>query len=183
MEHQTGMTQRSQITQKGRIWAAVSYGSHFVGLPLGIIPLILREDPYAVHHARHAVAVYFGTVVIGVVAAMITVPLAFCTLGLSTIALLPGLLLLAAWPIIHAVHGLILSLTDSWDEPIGTFGLGDKLFGNVHAEPSAAAAYHAAPSSRHAATPPASGTTPPSPWDEPGQTIDAPVEEASWRQE
>ncbi|MEL6178832.1 MAG: hypothetical protein AAFS10_07755 [Myxococcota bacterium] len=124
-------TLQGEVTQNGRIWAAISYGSHFVGLPLGIIPLILRDDAYAMHHARHAVAVYLGTLVIGLVVGAVASPLIFCTFGLSIFVLIPFLIVLALWPILHAVHGLVLSIHGQWGEPIGTFGLGDWLFGSL----------------------------------------------------
>ena len=158
---QQGHMMNGEVSQNARIWGLVSYGSHFLGLPLGIIPLIIADDPYAVHHAKHAVAVYLVTLAIGVAASVVITPLVFCTLGMSVFVLLPLLVLFAAWPLIHAIHGLILVLNGSWAEPIGTFGLGDRLFGGLRPSKPAANAearyYTATTQPRGGAGSPASG--------------------------
>ncbi len=47
-------------TDQGKILAVVSYASMFVGLPLFVIPMITRDDPFALHHAKLAGVAYIG---------------------------------------------------------------------------------------------------------------------------
>jgi hypothetical protein len=119
------------ISQPGKIWAIVSYVGFFVGIPLCIIPLVLRNDSYALYHARHATAVYLGTLLLGVTVAVIGVPLNFCTFGMAGPVIGPLGVLIVLWPVVHAVHGLIIVARGKWQEPIGAFGLGDRMFGGI----------------------------------------------------
>jgi len=104
-------------------------------VPLALIPLIQREDEFALLHARHALANYLAVLVIGGVYVVVTMPLALCTFGLSTFVTLPLVFLLAAWPLVVIVHGLVLSVNGERTEPIGGFGLGEMLFGRVTVKP------------------------------------------------
>lgn len=131
---------QGEVSQSGKIWALVSYAAHFFAIPVGIIPLVMGDDPYAVHHAKHAVAVYIGTLMAGVALSVVFIPLAFCTFGASTLLLIPLGIILGAWPLIHAIHGIIITLNGHWEEPVGTFGLGDRFFGALHIEKFRAAA-------------------------------------------
>lgn len=125
---------QGEVSQSGKVWALVSYAAHFFAIPIGVIPLVMADDPYAVHHAKHAVAVYIGTLMVGVALSVVFIPLAFCTFGVSTLLLIPLGVVLGVWPLIHAIHGIIITLNGQWQEPVGTFGLGDKFFGSLHVE-------------------------------------------------
>ena len=54
------------IDQTGKLWAIISYGGLLIGWPLAIVPLALRDDRYAMHHARQALGVWVVALVVGV---------------------------------------------------------------------------------------------------------------------
>ncbi|MBX2800658.1 MAG: hypothetical protein KTR31_23460 [Myxococcales bacterium] len=125
-----------EVTQDGKMWALVSYGSFFLGLPLGVIPMLQRDDPYALHHGKIATSVWLVTMLVMVGSFVITFPLAFCTMGLSTIVTVPLTMLFLLWPLVVTVHGIVLTLNGDWSEPIGAMGLGDRFFSSIDVKDS-----------------------------------------------
>ena len=117
-------------SDQGKMWAAVSYAGFLFGLPLGIIPMIQRDDPFALYHGKTSTAVYLVTFVSVVVLNIVIGILTAVTCGIGAIlfplAFLPGL-----WMLVVGIHGLILSINGERKEPIASFGLGEKLFANV----------------------------------------------------
>ena len=117
-------------SDQGKMWAAVSYAGFLFGLPLGIIPMIQRDDAFALYHGKISTAVYLVTFVSVFVLSIVVTVLSVVTCGIGALlyplAFLPGLWLLAV-----GIHGLILSLNGEQKEPIASFGLGDKIFGNI----------------------------------------------------
>lgn len=113
---------RPPATSDGRMLAVLSYVSLFVGLPLFIIPLAQKKDPFAMFHARHAGALFVLSLVEGFALGMIIV----LTCGLGFL-LLPILFL----PWVGAGHGILLALSDAYTAPVLTFGLGEKWFGSI----------------------------------------------------
>ncbi len=122
------------ISENGKMWAVMSYAGMFMGLPIGLVPLLMREDPFAVQHAKHAVANFIGVTVAASLSGILIVPLAMCTFGLGTFLIFPMLMPLIAWPIVTNLHGIVLVANEEWDEPMGGFGLGDWMFAGVHAK-------------------------------------------------
>jgi hypothetical protein len=120
----------SPPSDNGKLWAALSYGGFFFGLPVGIVPLLQRDDPYALKHAKTATAVWLGVFILSMVLTLIYTVLSFVTCGFGAI-LFPMLLLPLPWGMLVGIHGLLLSLNGSWDEPMGGFGLGEKLFATL----------------------------------------------------
>jgi hypothetical protein len=123
-------------SEQGKLWAAASYGSFFFGFPIGIIPLIQRDDAFALHHAKHATAVWLSSIagVLGLFT--LAFVLFFFTFGISNFIFIPIIFLFMLWPMITTIHGVILSLNGDWSEPWGAFGLGDTFFGNLDVNPS-----------------------------------------------
>ena len=119
------------VTDDGKMWAVLCYLTMIMGLPLAIIPLVQRDDDFALYHARHALAAYLAFTVVFVLFTALTVPLGLCTLGMSTIVTLPATILMLLWPLAVTVHGVILTINGERSEPVGVFGLGDMMFGNV----------------------------------------------------
>jgi hypothetical protein len=121
---------RPAPNDQAKMWAALSYGSFFIGFPLGVIPLVQRDDPYALHHAKKATAVWLVSFVLGMVLAFAYTFISFATCGFGAI-LFPMVLLPVPWVMAVAIHGLVISLNGQWDEPIGVFGLGDLMFSSI----------------------------------------------------
>lgn len=120
---------RDTILEAGRVWAFASYASLFVGIPLFAIPMIQRDNAFALHHARHAAACFLGFVVLGLGIGVFS--LVTCGIGAMVFPL-------ALLPYVPAVHGLMLVADGKWGEPYGLFGLGDRLFGSMTAKPPGA---------------------------------------------
>jgi hypothetical protein len=130
-----------EVTDEGRTWAALSYGSLLLGLPLGIIPVGQRKDAFALFHGKQSLVIaaeflaLFTMYMLGFAASFVAF---FFTCGMSNLVTVPLLMLamfLLLLPAIPAVHGLVLALNGQWEAPIGTFGLADRLFPNVTVEP------------------------------------------------
>lgn len=120
----------AEPTEQGKMWAAVSYGSFFIGFPLGVIPLIQRDDAFALYHAKTATAVWLVAFVVGVVMAFVYTVISFVTCGFGSI-LFPIILLPVPWTMVVSIHGLILALNGQTEEPMGGFGLGEMMFGQL----------------------------------------------------
>jgi hypothetical protein len=124
------MDQSSPPSDQGKMWAILSYVGLIFFLPLGAIPMIMRDDSYALYHGKNATAVWLGALISSIVLSIVITVLSAVTCGVGAIlfplALLPGL-----WLLVTGIHGLILTLNAKWQEPMGVFGLGDRLFANV----------------------------------------------------
>jgi len=112
------------------MWAMLSYGSFFFGFPLGVIPLLQRDDPYALRHAKHATAVWLVVFGLSMVLMFAYTVISFVTCGFGAL-LFPMVLLPVPWAMVVAIHGLIISANGQPDDPIGTFGLGELMFGSI----------------------------------------------------
>jgi uncharacterized membrane protein len=110
------------VTEQGKMWAIASHASPFIGFPIWIVPLVLRDDAFAVYHAKQA-----GIVGIGyfVTFALVFV-FAFVTCGFGAF-LVPVVFLW--W--IPAILGLIAALNGKC-EPIPVLGgFADMVFGGI----------------------------------------------------
>ena len=121
--------------ETGRVWAVASYASFFVGLPLFIGPLLLRNDAFALHHAKQAAVAWGALLAGGAVVALFVSMLSFFTCGIGGLLGWPAAALVPLWPIVIAAHGTLLAATGDRGCPVGTFGLGDLVFGGVTAIP------------------------------------------------
>lgn len=122
------------VSEQGKLWAILSYAGFFIGLPLGIIPLVMRDDAFALRHAKTATAVWLGAFGATIALSMIFGVITAVTCGLGAV-LFPILFLPAPWALVVGIHGLVLAVNGSWDEPIGGLRLGDKLFGSIEVKP------------------------------------------------
>jgi hypothetical protein len=118
----TASTTPEQQAQAGKMWALLSYAGIFVGIPLSILPLVKRDNAYALYHAKHATAAYIASVVLFVI--WIVIYAVSCGFGWLAFPLV-----LLPWA--PAVHGIMLVNKAAWREPWGLFGLGDRLFGTL----------------------------------------------------
>jgi uncharacterized protein len=128
------MVEHGPPTEQGKLWAILSYAGFFVGLPLALVPLIARDDPYALRHAKTATAVWLGAFALSIALVMLYAVISVVTCGIGAV-LFPMLFLPAPWAVIVAIHGLVLALNGAWEEPIGGFGLGETLFGSIDVKP------------------------------------------------
>lgn len=117
-------------SDQGKMWAAVSYGSFFFGFPLGVIPLALRDDEFALYHARHATAVWVLHFALIMILTMVLSVISFVTCGLGGL-LFPILLVPAAMGAVTSIHGVVLALNGERQEPMGGLGLGEMLFSTI----------------------------------------------------
>ena len=121
------------VSEDGKLWALLSYAGLFFGIPLWVAPLLMRNDAFALHHARQAAVIFaYGLVLVGVYT-FGTIALSIVTLGiLSFLSLccVPVLFL----PLVPTIHGLMLAYNQQWTEPVGMFGLGTKLLGSIQVE-------------------------------------------------
>jgi hypothetical protein len=154
---------QAEVTEQGKLMAALSYGSFFFGVPLGVLPLIQRDDPFALFHAKHATAVWLVTLVATVALTLVYSLITFVTCGFGGI-LFPILLLPFPWALTVAVHGLVLSMNGQYQEPLGAFGLGELMFGSIQLkEPSAQLQSQPPPPPPSDVPPPPPQSTPPPP--------------------
>ena len=117
-----GPTGGSSLNQD-QMWAMLAYASMFIGIPIFIVPLAMRESELAVFHGRQAAAIFIAIMV--AVPVWILVSLFTCGLGYI---LAP--LFFLFW--VPTIHGLILASKNEIVEPIGVFGLGNMLFGSIN---------------------------------------------------
>ena len=110
-----------RASDQGKLWATLSYGGHLLGLPLLFAPLIYRDDPFALYHAKHAFDVLAGLLVsiaVGAVGMFLSIPLFFVTCGLSTVVVFPLLMgwivAIGGWFFVPVVHGLLLAQSGQW---------------------------------------------------------------------
>lgn len=110
--------------EAGKMFAMLSYASMFLGFPVCILPLAMRDNAFALYHAKQATVVYLAGMLAGV--AFMFIYLVTCGIG---ILFLPLIFLL--W--VPTIHGLILAGGGKVEEPIGLFGLADRIFGGLTA--------------------------------------------------
>ena len=106
-----------------KMWAMIGYSSAIFGIPLFIVPLAMNDTlPLATYHARQAAAIYVGFLVSIVGFSVLTM----VTCGFGAL-LFPAVFLV--W--VPSIHGLMLAAQGVREEPLGVFGLGDRMFGQI----------------------------------------------------
>ena len=107
---------------QGKYLAILSHASLVIGLPLWIIPLVMRDDPFALYHAKQA-----GVVGIGFYITFFAIFLfSMVTCGIGTIAI-P---LVFVWYLPALLGGL--SALNGKCEPVPLIGdLAERIFGGV----------------------------------------------------
>lgn len=134
-----------EVTDRGKMIAAISYGGFFFGFPLGIVPLVMRDDAFALEHGKHATAVWLLHFTMVMVLTFIVTAIATVTCGFGAI-LYPLILVPALAGMGTSVHGLILALNGDASEPFGGMGLGNMLFSSIEVDEAAVAKLAAAAS-------------------------------------
>ena len=159
-----------EVTDRGKMIAAISYGGFFFGFPLGIVPLVMRDDAFALEHGKHATAVWLLHFTMVMVLTFVVTAIATVTCGFGAI-LYPLILVPALAGMGTSVHGLILALNGDASEPFGGMGLGNMLFSSIEVDEAAVAKLAAAASKAPAKAAPEEA-------EEVAVAEEAPVEEA-----
>ena len=108
----------------GRLWGYVSYAGVIVGLPLFIVPLAMRDNAFALYHAKQAAVATGLFYLLG----LGTFAFAWLTCGLGM-----PLVVLAFLPTISVLHGLTLCANGEMREPVLLFGLAERHMPNLQA--------------------------------------------------
>ena len=69
--------------------------------------------------------------VISLALALIYSFVSMATCGIGGLLMLPILVLPIPWAMVVAIHGIVITLNAQPDDPIGTFGLGELMFGSI----------------------------------------------------
>ncbi len=119
------MNELSPVTTEGRTMACLSYASIFMGLPFFLLPLLMRKDAFAIHHAKQAAEIYVGFIVMFGLYFL----LSFITCGFGGLCF-PIVFL----PYIPMLHGVLMALNNEWRVPFGVTGLVDSALAGVQAD-------------------------------------------------
>lgn len=115
-----------ESVEPGKVLAMVSYAGIFISIPLGVIPMFMRDNEFAMYHGKQATASFIIAFALGIILSVVIA----VTCGFGVI-LLPIMFL----PLATAIHGLIIASKGEMKEPFGVFGLGNKLFGSLNPGP------------------------------------------------
>jgi hypothetical protein len=105
-----------------KMWAYLGYASMFIGFPLFIVPMVQRDNEFALYHAKQAGGAFLMAVILGTlvgIAATVT-----CGIG---VVLIP----LVFIPMVPTIHGFMLVSNNEMREPALMFGFGDMIFGGL----------------------------------------------------
>jgi uncharacterized membrane protein len=97
-------------TEEGKLFAILSYGLNFVGLPFWIVPVVQRKDEFALYHAKQAMFMWIAMVAINIVAFIVSFVLAmvFAPLGcVGWVAMMVvgvGMLILNILGLVNAIN-------------------------------------------------------------------------------
>ncbi len=116
--------------QNAKLLALAGYLGFFIGLPTGLLPLLMAKDELSLFHGKVATAVWFAMFGVGTILGMVISAISAATCGLGAL-LFPILIIPALWGWVVGLHGIVLSLNGEMTEPIGGFGLGQMLFANL----------------------------------------------------
>ncbi len=86
---------------EGKAFAIISYVLNFLRLPFWLVPLIMRENEFALYHAKQCMLLWI-TVMVGMAAGAMLIP--FCGIGL------PVMLVIFVGAIVLDIIGLVRAL-------------------------------------------------------------------------
>ena len=110
----------------GRMFAIASQASPFVGLPIWLAPFLLRDDEFALYHAKQAALVYLGALISGAIISAIAT--ATCGVGAILFLVMP------LW-FIPALMGMFEAFGGRKTPIIGVGDLAEDLFSFLHVKP------------------------------------------------
>ncbi len=86
--------------QAGKTFAILSYALSFVGLPFFVIPLITRDNDFALYHAKQSLIIWLAGLALGVASGLLTLICIGPILGLI------GMIALLAFNIIGLINAI-----------------------------------------------------------------------------
>ncbi len=88
---------------EGKAFAIISYVLNFFRLPFWLVPLIMRNNEYALYHAKQCMILWL----LGMVSGVICIPLAFipCVGWVAIVVMLVGILVINVLGLINAMNG------------------------------------------------------------------------------
>ncbi|NCG19922.1 MAG: hypothetical protein GWP91_13010 [Rhodobacterales bacterium] len=115
-------------TDTGRLFAVASQASPFVGLPIWLVPFLLRDDDFALYHAKQSALIYLGAVFSGAIISAIAT--ATCGVGAILFLVMP------LW-LIPAVMGMFEAFGGRRTPLLGVGDMAEDLFSFLHVKPKA----------------------------------------------
>ncbi len=85
--------------EEGKLFAALSYGLSIIGLPFFIVPLVMRNNGFALFHAKQCLLIW----IVALIGYGVSLPLTFVCVGFVT------LILTAIIALVWEVMGIIAS--------------------------------------------------------------------------
>ena len=59
-------------TQEGKVFAILSYALSFVSLPFFLVPLIMRNNAFALYHAKQSLMIWLAGIAVSIVSIILT---------------------------------------------------------------------------------------------------------------
>ncbi|MBW1879891.1 MAG: hypothetical protein JRI25_16875 [Deltaproteobacteria bacterium] len=118
-----------QEVEEGKIFALLSYASLPTGIPLFIIPMIQRDNAFALQHAKWAGVAWLGYLVTFFLLFLVTFFIAMITCGFGTPLVFFSFVGFLFW--IPGLQGFIYALNGEAREPMAIGGITEQLFGRL----------------------------------------------------
>lgn len=104
-----------QEINEGKTFAILSYALSFVSLPFFLVPLIMRNNAYALYHAKQSLMIWLGGIAVSLVGSVLLV------VCIGAVILLAGgifLLVLNIMGLINAINGKMepIPVIGKWGE-------------------------------------------------------------------
>ncbi len=125
--------------QNAKLLAALAYAGPFLsGLPLFLIPMIMKNDPFSLQHSKHGAEIFAMNLILGVLLIPVFIVvfiIGYLTCGIGFILVPVIVLVVLALVFTPTIHGIILAFQGQNRAPILTFGLGEKYLAGVQMDP------------------------------------------------
>jgi hypothetical protein len=129
-----GLTEKE--VDEGKVFALLSYASLPTGLPLFAIPMIQRDNAFALQHAKWAGVAWLAYLVTFFALFVVTFIIAMITCGFGTPLVLFSFAAFLFW--IPGIQGFIYALNGEAREPMLIGGITEQLFGRLDVKEVAA---------------------------------------------
>ena len=112
----------TETIEAGKLLAILSYAALPFGAPAFIIPMITRDNAYALQHAKYAGAIFIA----GLVVFVVTFAAAFISCGLGT-----PLVGITLFFIVPSIQGFLAALNGTEEVPMVVGPWAEKMFAGV----------------------------------------------------
>lgn len=121
--------------EQGKVFAILSYASLPTGIPLFIIPMVQRDNAFALQHAKWAGVAWLGYLCSFFLLFLVTFFIAFITCGFGTPLVVFSFAAFLFW--IPGLQGFIYALNGEAREPMLIGGITEQLFGRLEVKEKA----------------------------------------------